>query len=78
MEKLYRYFPLSDSVHPGDLKSVVISVLIYLAACTVMGILQAILGWIPIVGGLIRLVLSVLGLYCAAGIILSVLKFFQS
>ena len=78
MEKLYRYFPLNDSVHPGDLKSVVISVLIYLAACAVMGILQAILGWIPIVGGLIRLVLSVLGLYCAAGIILSVLKYFQS
>ena len=78
MEKLYRYFPLSASVHPGDLKSVVISVLIYLAACAVMGILQAILGWIPIVGGLIRLVLSVLGLYCAAGIILSVLKYFQS
>ena len=78
MEKLYRYFPLSDSVHPGDLKSVVISVLIYLAACAVMGILQAILGWIPIVGGLIRLVLSALGLYCAAGIILSVLKYFQS
>ena len=78
MEKLYRYFPLSDSVHPGDLKSAVISVVIYLAACAVMGILQAILGWIPIVGGLIRLVLSVLGLYCAAGIILSVLKYFQS
>lgn len=78
MEKLYRYFPLSDSVHPGDLKSAVLSVLIYLAACAVMGILQAILGWIPIVGGLIRLILSVLGLYCAAGIILSVLKFFQS
>ena len=78
MEKLYRYFPLSDSVHPGDLKSAVLSVLIYLAACAGMGILQAILGWIPIVGGLIRLVLSVLGLYCAAVIILSVLKYFQS
>lgn len=78
MEKLYRYFPLSDSVHPGDLKSAVISVVIYLAACAVMGILQAILGWIPIVGGLVRLILSVLGLYCAAGIILSVLKYFHS
>ena len=78
MEKLYRYFPLSDSVHPGDLKSAVISVVIYLAACAVMGILQAILGWIPIVGGLVRLILSILGLYCAAGIILSVLKDFHS
>ena len=78
MEKLYRYFPLSDSVHSGNLKTAVTSVLIYLAACAVMGVLQAILGWFPIVGGLIRLVLSVLGLYCAAGIILSVLKYFQS
>ena len=78
MEKLYRYFPLSDSVHSGNLKTTVTSVVIYLAACAVMGILQAILGWIPIVGGLIRLILSILGLYCVAGIILSVLKYFQS
>ena len=78
MEKLYRYFPLSDSVHPGDLKTAVISVLIYLAACAVMGVLQSILGWIPIVGGLIRLILSIAGLYCAAGIILSILKYFRT
>ena len=56
MEKIYSYFPLSSGVQPGNLKTVITSVLIYLAACAVMGVLQAILGWIPIVGGLIRLI----------------------
>ena len=77
MEKIYSYFPLSSGVQPGNLKTVITSVLIYLAACAVMGILQAILGWIPIVGALIRLILSLLGLYCVAGIVLSILKDFQ-
>lgn len=77
MEKIYSYFPLSSGVQPGNLKTVITSVLIYLAACAVMGILQAILGWIPIVGALIRLFLSLLGLYCVAGIVLSILKYFQ-
>lgn len=77
MEKIYSYFPLSSGVQPDNLKTVITSVLIYLAACAVMGILQAILGWIPIVGALIRLILSLLGLYCVAGIVLSILKYFQ-
>lgn len=77
MEKIYPYFPLSASVQPGNLKSVITSVLIYLAACAIMSVLQTILGWIPIVGALVRLVLSVLGLYCAAGIVLSILKYFR-
>lgn len=77
MEKVYRYFPLSASVHPEQIKSLILSVVIYLAACAIMRILQAILGWIPIVGTLLRLVFSLLGLYCVAGIILSILKYFQ-
>ena len=77
MEKIYSYFPLSSGVQPGNLKTVITSVLIYLAACAIMGILQAILGWIPIVGAPIRLILSLLGLYCVAGIVLSILKYFQ-
>ena len=77
MEKLYSYFPLSSGVRPGNLNTVITSVLIYLAACAIMGILQAILGWIPIAGALVRLVLSLLGLYCVAGIILSILKYFR-
>lgn len=77
MEKAYLYFPLSASVDPGQIKSLIVSLVIYLVACAIMGILQKILGWIPIAGGLLRLVFSIFGLYCVAGMILSVLKFLQ-
>ena len=77
MEKAYAYFPLSASVEAGQSRSLILSLVIYLVACAVMGILQKILGWIPIVGWLFRLVFSLLGLYCVAGMILSVLKFLQ-
>ena len=77
MEKVYLYFPLSASVHPGNPRSLILSVVIYLVACAVMRILHTILGWIPIVGWLLRLVFSLVGLYCVAGIILSILKFYR-
>jgi len=77
MEKFYQYFPLSASVQPGHAVSLFLSLVIYLAACAIMGILQAILGWIPVVGAILRLIFSLIGLYCVAGIVLSVLKFFQ-
>lgn len=77
MPKIYLYFPLSASVRPGDVGSLILSMVIYVVACAVLGILQAVLGWIPIVGVLLDIVCSLLGLYCVGGMILSVLKFFQ-
>ena len=43
MQKYYHYFPLSDSVHAGDVVSLIISVVIYVVACAVLGVLQAVL-----------------------------------
>ena len=77
MPKVYLYFPLSAGVQPGDVGSLILSMVIYVVACAVLGILQAVLGWIPIVGVLLKLVFSIGGLYCVAGMVLSVLKFFQ-
>lgn len=77
MEKMFAYFPLSASVLPGNVKSLILTLVIYVVACAVMGILNVVLGWIPLVGWLFRLIFSLLGLYCVAGIVLSILKFFQ-
>jgi len=77
MNKLLRYFPLSASVQAGDVKSLILSLVLYLVACAVLGVLQTILGWIPLVGILVRIVCYVLGLYGVAGMVLSVLKFLQ-
>ena len=77
MPKIYLYFPLSASVRPGDVGSLILSMVIYVVACAVLGILQAVLGWIPLVGVLLKMVFGLMGLYCVGGMILSVLKFFQ-
>lgn len=78
MEKVFSYFPLSANVLPGNVKSLILTLVIYLVACAIMGILNVVLGWIPLVGWLLRLIFSLVGLYCVAGMALSVVKFFQS
>lgn len=77
MPKIYFYFPLSVSVRSGDVGSLILSMVIYVVACAVLGVLQMVLGWIPIVGVLLKMAFGLLGLYCVAGMVLSVLKFFQ-
>ncbi len=77
MEKLFSFFPFSANVLPGNVRSLIGTLLVYLIASAVMGVLQAVLGWIPLVGWLLRLVFSLVGLYCVAGMVLAVLKFFQ-
>ena len=77
MQNYYRYFPLSASVNPGDVVSLILSMVIYVVACAVLGILSKVLGWIFLIGFLLKLICSLLGIYCIAGIVLSVLKFFQ-
>lgn len=77
MNKLYAWFPLSASVLPGQLKTLITSLVIYLLASAVLGVLNLVLGWIPLVGWLLRALFGLLGLYCVAGMILSILKYVQ-
>ena len=78
MEKIYPFFPLSSRVVPGFLQSLVVSVVIYVAICTALSILQFSMGWIPLVGWIISAACSLLGLYCVVGIIVSFLKYFRT
>lgn len=77
MDKLRPWFPLSSLVYPGEVRSLIVSLVIYLIACAVLGILQTVLGWIPLAGVLIRIVCWLLGIYCVAGMAVSVLQFLQ-
>ena len=77
MQKLLTYFPLSNSVEPGNARQFVLALAIYLVACGVLGILNAILGWIPLVGWLLDVIFSLAGIYCVVGLALSIFKFVQ-
>ena len=75
MDTVYPFFPLSAIVAPGNVKRLVLALLIYLAACGVMQVLCAVLGWIPLVGWLLELVFSLAGIYCVAGLVLAIVRF---
>ena len=75
MQNLYRYFPVSAAVEPGNPKKFAITIAIYLAACIILGVLDKILGWIPLAGVLLSLVFSLLGIYCLIGMIRAILRF---
>jgi len=77
MNQVFRYFPLSAVVEPGNVRQFIISLAIYLVASAVLGVLNAVLGWIPLVGWLLELVFSLLGIYCVVGIVLVIYKFVQ-
>lgn len=77
MQKLLAYFPLNAGVVPGNLKSLTIPAAIYVAACLVLRVLSWALDWVPLVGWLLGLVFSLLGLYCVAGLILALLQYFH-
>lgn len=77
MQKLLTYFPLSNSVEPGNARQFVLALAIYLVACGVLGILNAILGWIPLVGWLLDVIFSLAGIYCVVGLVLAIVKFVQ-
>lgn len=77
MQKLLTYFPLSNSVEPGNARQFVLALAIYLVACGVLGILNAILGWIPLVGWLLDVIFSLAGIYCVVGLVLSIVRFVQ-
>lgn len=77
MHKVHKYFPLGSGVVHGDVKSLLVPLMIYLAACAVLRVLCMILGWIPLVGWLLELVFSLMGIYCVAGIVLAIVKYFE-
>ena len=74
MDILRILFPLSFSVR--ELRSLLISVGIYLVIGIVAGVICKIVGIIPILGALVAwLIGAVAGLYVLVGIVLSVLTF---
>ena len=82
METLKKYFPMSWK-YTKDVANLVIGILIYLVVGLIAGAVIALssllVGWIPLLGALLVVVLSLVGgivdLYVLAGIVIQVLVF---
>ena len=75
MDMLKKFFPFSFKV--GNLSELIIRIVIYLVASIVIGFVLGLLGGIPLIGKIGKLISDLIGLYCLVGIVLAVLDFFK-
>lgn len=78
MKALYGLFPLSELVASGDMRSLAITLIIYVLGAAIVAILNVVLGWIPILGLLTQVASTLMTIYCVAGAALAVVKFWRT
>ena len=75
MDTIKKLWP--QAFKANDVKSLVIAIVIYLVADFICGLVIGLLGGIPLIGLIFRLVGWVAGIYFFVGIVLSVLNFLK-
>lgn len=73
MDILKKFFPLSFKVE--EIKSFIISLVIYAVIDVVCGFVIGLLAIIPLIGIIFSLIGSIVGIYALVGIVLSILVF---
>ena len=73
MDLVKKFFPVS--LRATDVLGLVISIVIYLIIPVVLGIFNSLLSGIPVIGWLLGVIVSLIGIYCTVGIVLAVLIF---
>lgn len=69
------FFPLSAKAH--DLKTLLIIVVIYIAASVATGIVLGLLSWLPLLGTVFGIASQLIDLYCLAGIVVAIIIYFK-
>ena len=75
MEILKKLFPIS--FRDPTTNNLVVTIIIYVVASFVVGLVLGLLAKIPLIGWLFSLVSSLFGLYCFIGLVLVVLYFLK-
>lgn len=75
MDTLKKLFPFSFK--EMDLKALIITIVGYIIAGFLLGLVLGLLGRIPLIGWIFRLVRWLIELYITVGVILAVLKFLK-
>ena len=75
MGSIKEFFPIGKQVRPRDGQSLLIAIVIYIVVAAVVGLANAVLGRIPLIGWLIGVLSLLIGLYCLVGIILAVVEY---
>ncbi len=71
---LNQLFPLTRRARQ-ETKGLIAAIIIYVAAAAIASLILGLFYWIPAVGLVLKLVNWLIGVYCAAGIIVALLAF---
>lgn len=75
MGSIKDFFPIGKQVRPRDGQSLLIAIVVYIVVAAVVGLANAVLGRIPLIGWIIGVLSWLIGLYCLVGIILAVVDY---
>lgn len=70
-----QFFPLTRRVMRDDARSLLVVVIVYLIIGGALKIASWLLGWVPLLGVILRALFWVLGVYCTIGIVVAVLEY---
>lgn len=74
MDTLKKFFPLSFKF-AKDVANLIIGIIIYVVIGAIAPAILGILGFLPIIGWILGIVSSLVGIYCLAGIVIQILVF---
>ena len=75
MEFLKALWPMAFSINEKDTTNFVVKLLLFIIACSVVGIFIGLLAHLPLIGFIFSLIGSLVELYCVVGIVLCVLVY---
>jgi len=75
MDFLKKFWPTPFKIEKKNLTSFVVTLIIFILACAVVGVLIGVLARFPIIGIIFSIIGALFELYGAVGIVLCILKF---
>ena len=75
MDLLRRIWPTPFKIAKGNIGSFIIQLVIFIVVCVLVGWLFGVLGGIPVLGLIFRILGSLIGIYSFVGVVLCILKF---
>jgi len=78
METLSPFFPLNGSIQKGNARSLLMTILIYVALAAAISLVHWLLSWVAVIGTLLGIISWIVGLYCTVGIVLAVIRYVKS
>lgn len=75
--KLREFFPLNANIRKQEISTLILCIVVYLIISGVAGLAGSVLGWLPVLGWIVDILVWIIGVYCLGCIVLAILDYFK-